>query len=223
MLRAVHVEGCGFAKQRRHDEREAGGQLLHRAADDRMRFGLMPPLQDGTERPAGRSRIRISRNPRSSGPPKPSRTISGATSRRGAGQADQHGDDRGAMQSVAAGNERIDADHPERRQRDEDRRQAARHPLLGEYQAARADSDDDDAEERGVPELAARWEMCALEKYATSSRMPAGDGVAQAQQHRRRHGFERDADAQVRGAPEETDRGERQVRLKMRMARQNSG
>ena len=51
----------------------------------------------------------------------------------------------------------------------------------------------------------------------------SGDGVAQSHQHRRRHRFQRDANAQVRGAPEEADRGQRQIRLKVGMARQNSG
>ena len=40
-------------EQRRHGEREPRRQLLHRAADHRMRLGLMPSLQDGAERPAG--------------------------------------------------------------------------------------------------------------------------------------------------------------------------
>ena len=57
MLRALHVEGCGFANNAGHDEREPGSQLLHRAADDRMRLGLMPALQDGTERPTGTAHL----------------------------------------------------------------------------------------------------------------------------------------------------------------------
>ena len=126
------------------------------------------------------------------------------------------------MQSVATRNERFDGDHPERRHGDEDGSQAAGYPLLGEYQAARAGTDDDDAEQRGVPKFAAPGDV-RFGKTGDQKEDAAGDGVAQAQQHLRRHGFERDADAQVRGAPEETDRGERQVRLKMRMARQNSG
>ncbi len=209
-------------EQGRHGEREAGGELLHRAAHHRMRLGLMTALQDGTQRPAARSQACSSRKPRSKRTAETFLHRFGSDQQNGAGQADQHPDDGGSMQSIAAGNERFDADHPERRHRNEDRCQAAGHPLLGEHQAARAGADDDDAEQRGVPEFAPGGKM-RFRKIRDQQQDDSGDGVAQSHQHRRRHGFERDADAEVSGAPEETDRGQRQVRLKMRMARQNSG
>jgi methylphosphotriester-DNA--protein-cysteine methyltransferase len=64
---------------------------------------------------------------------------------------------------------------------------------------------------------------CAPEKIGDGQQDRAGDGVAQPHQHLRRHGFERNANAKVSGAPEETHRDQRQVGLKMRMAPQNSG
>ena len=75
------------------------------------------------------------------------------------------------MQSVATRNERFDGDHPERRYRDEDGSQAAGYPLLGEHQAARAGTDDDDAE-RAVYQSSRPLGMCAFEKQATRRRMP---------------------------------------------------
>ena len=83
-------------------------------------------------------------------------------------------------------------------------------------------ADDDDAEQRGVPKFAPGGKM-RLRKIGDRQQDDSGDGVAQAISTGGAMDSSGDADAQVRGAPEETDRGQRQVGLKMRMARQNSG
>ena len=132
MLRVLQVDGCGLANSAGIAKREAGGQLLHRAAHHRMRLGLMTALQDGAESPAARSRAAAARSRAAAGRRSLRCIASGATSRMVPAETHQHPDDGGSMQSLAAGNERFDADHPEGRHGDEDRRQSARHPLLGD-------------------------------------------------------------------------------------------
>jgi len=131
-------EQCGYG------EREAGGELLHRAADHGMRLGLMAALQDGPQRPAGAAELQQQETAQQ-------RTAEaflqrlGSDQQNGARESHEHPGDGGPMQSSAAGNERLDADHPEWRYRDEDRCQAAGHPLLRVHQTARAGADDDHA------------------------------------------------------------------------------
>ncbi len=139
-----------------------------------------------------------------------------------AGQPYEHSDNRRAMQSRAARNQRFDTDHPERRYGNKHRSQAARHPLFSVNQTARASANDDDAVERCVPEFASAGKV-RFHKIRDRQQDDSGNGIAQGHQYRWQHGFERDPDAQVRGAPEETHRGQRHVSLKMGMARQNSG
>ena len=221
MLRPLQVDGCGFAKQRGHGKRQAGGQLLHRAANNRMRLGLMPALQNGTQAPAAAAKF-DQQKAAQQGPPKPSLMISGATSSvvpaRPTSMAKMVGPCKRSPPGIEASIPIIQNGESVMKTRC----QAAGHPLLGEDQASGAGADDDDAEQRGVPKLAAGGKM-RLRKIGDRQQDDSRDGVAQTHQHLRRHGFERDADAEVSGAPEEADRGQRQVGLKMRMARQNSG
>ena len=103
-----------LGKNRGDDERQSGGQLLHRAAHHRMRLGLMAALQDGTERPSGAADLQQ----QEAAQQRPAETLThgfGRDQQDGAGQPHQHSDNGRAMQARAAGNERFDTDHPERR------------------------------------------------------------------------------------------------------------
>jgi DNA ligase D-like protein (predicted polymerase) len=101
-----------FREQRRHCKRETGGKLLHRSGDDRMRRGLMTPLENGTEAPAEAAQLQQHKSAQQRAPEAFAHDL-GSNQERGSGQAHQHGEEGGTVQTLAAGDQRIDADHPE--------------------------------------------------------------------------------------------------------------
>jgi len=208
-------------KQRWNGKGETGRKLLHGAGDDGMGGGLMTALQNGAQAPGGTTQLQQQEAAQQ-------RTAEAflhdlwRNQKRGSGEAYQHCDQSGAVQALAAGNQRIHADHPERRNGDEHRRQAAGDPLLGIDQTSGAASDDDDAEQCCVPELAAGGEV-RFGKIREGQQDDSGDGVAQAHKDGRLHGFDGDADTEIRGAPEKAHGCQRQIGLKLGMTLQNSG
>jgi len=101
-------------KQRWNRKREARRKLLHRSGDDGMRRGLMTPLENGTEAPSGRANLQQRKSPHQR-TAEPFALDLGSDQKRGSSEADQHCENGGPMQALAARYKRIDADHPERR------------------------------------------------------------------------------------------------------------
>jgi len=123
-----------------------------------MGLGLMASLQDGTEGPAGAAKLQQQEAAQQWAAEAFVYRV-GTDQQNGASESHEHPGDGGSMQSCAAGNERFDADHPKGRHRNENGCQSARHPLLGVDQAACARADDDDSEQRRVPEFAPGGKM----------------------------------------------------------------
>ena len=125
----------------------------------------------------------------------------------------------GACRPLAARQEGFRADHPERRDGDDEARHAAGDDHLGEDQRAVADAQDQESAEAGGGQLTAARQVQAAgpgEKH----RQAAGNDVAQAHQLERREHLQGHADAQVSGSPEDAHRRQGEVRLKQRMSRQ---
>ena len=121
-------------------------------------------------------------------------------------QADEHT----AGETLAARRDRLDGGHPEWTRGDHDRRDAARHPLLRPDDAAIAEANHQEPEQRqAAPVRTCRQPLTAHAKDRGEHR--AGDDVADAADEAGRNRLERDADPEIGGAPDEAHREPRQV------------
>src|SRR3954471_7292861 len=79
---------------------------------------------------------------------------------------DEPCDARGS-QTLAIPHGSLDTSHPERRGRDENRRQSARDPLLGEHDATIAENEHQEAEQGNRTPARDWWKLLAANQYPT--------------------------------------------------------
>ena len=132
---------------------------------------------------------------------------------RRAGESDQHAEDSRPVQPDSAGEKRFDAGQPERGDRDEQSRQAAGDPQLGEHHGAVSDPEDEDAGHTGDAKIAAARQRGSAPE-ARAKQDGAGNTEPRGDERERGERLERDANSEVGGSPEKADRGQRQIGFK---------
>ena len=116
-------------QQRQRQKGQSGGQLLHGADDDGMSPLTLPPLINGSERPARHSQLQHQESIQQTGVDGVRVHVRHQQQGRPS-EADQHAQNAGQMQRLATGQQRFGAHHPEWRDRYDQASQAARHPRL---------------------------------------------------------------------------------------------
>ncbi len=106
-----------------------------------MRFALLSLLQNRSERPTRYPNLENQKSDQQILIQVVAENVRQDQKRR-ARQTDEHAEDCGPVQPYASWQQRFEAHHPERRNRDDQASQAARNPKLGEYQRSIADSED---------------------------------------------------------------------------------
>ena len=148
-----------IADEREWRKRQSGHELLHAAGYYRMRLARLAALQDGSERPARHSH----REDQKAENEIAVEGVRGALFRRKeeerAEESDSHPANGGCMKALAAGEEGLDADHPEGRDGDDQTGDAAGDQGLGENQCGVPDAEGQDAAEADVAKLAAAWNV----------------------------------------------------------------
>lgn len=182
---------------------------MYRGAHQRMRLRVLPPMQDGTERPAETTDLE---HPESfqHWAAEAFLDCTRAHQQRGADDAHQHSEIGSGGNAVASRNYRLDAGYPERLHGDHQRSQAAGYQKFRESQQPGADADGDHAENRGKHQFAPGWNM-RLRRKRDREHHRARNEIAHAHQFERMYPLQRDADSEVRRAPEKTHRGQCQI------------
>src|SRR5689334_4556589 len=132
--------------------------------------------------------------------------------KKNAAESDDQTEHQPRGQRIAIFGERLDADHPEGRHRHGNGGDAARNPLFGPDDAAIADTDREQADDGESPPLR-QLDHRLTARSQKPAQKQAGSRVAKAADERRRNRFERDANAEVRRAPENADRNPRDIRV----------
>ena len=138
---------------------------------------------------------------------------------RGTGHADGHSGDGGRVEPLAAGEERFGAHHPKGRDGDDESGDAAGDEGFGNDERAVANAQREESAKAGPGEVFAFGQ---IESADTGEEQEDGAGKDEAyrDQHQWREGFERHADAEVGGAPENAHCDQGEVWLEERMLRQ---
>jgi hypothetical protein len=144
----------------------------------------------------------------------------GADEQRRAAQTHGHAKQRGGVEPHARRQDGVEAEHPEGRNGDDQRGEAAGDPEFGDGEAAVADAEDDDAVPGGLAEFDPAGQLRAHELCADQHQ---GTRNQEAPGHERhgREGLQRHADAKVRRAPEEAHGHQGGVRPELRAEAQS--